>query len=172
MTMLPDDVDNQADTTALLGELLASKSGAASDNRQQALMQMMSLMQQPEPHEPRPDRDHQRRRRRAAKIRRHIEELEAEVDELRHRNDALAAALGACHVCWGEHDGCATCSGRGQPGWFRPDVATSRQIIGPAIERLRFEQRRARPLTKPPSPREAAAPQTTNQPSDIGKDTP
>ncbi|NJL86215.1 MAG: hypothetical protein HC886_09895 [Leptolyngbyaceae cyanobacterium SM1_1_3] len=31
-----------------------------------------------------------------------LEDLDSELEDLRDRNDALAQALGACHLCWGE----------------------------------------------------------------------
>lgn len=61
----------------------------------------------------------------------------AELHELRHRNDVLADALGACRNCWGEHEECPVCDGRGRPGWRRPDPTGFRVVVDPAIRRLR-----------------------------------
>ena len=53
---------------------------------------------------------------------RHTQELEdtvnrvyAELEALRVRNDALAAALGACYLCFGDDVLCKECGGRGVP---------------------------------------------------------
>jgi len=42
--------------------------------------------------------------------------------ELSDRNAVLAAALGACHNCWGTHADCPVCGGAGVPGWVLPDA--------------------------------------------------
>jgi hypothetical protein len=44
----------------------------------------------------------------------------------------LAAALGACGMCWGEDDHCPTCRGRGRPGMVRPDLEIRARLLGPA----------------------------------------
>ena len=43
----------------------------------------------------------------------------------------LAAALGACGLCWGEDDGCASCRGRGHPGAMRPDPVLRSRLFPP-----------------------------------------
>lgn len=43
----------------------------------------------------------------------------------------LAAALGACGLCWGEDDMCPSCRGRGRPGMVRPDPALRERLLGP-----------------------------------------
>jgi hypothetical protein len=62
--------------------------------------------------------------------------VEAEVQALRARNDVLAAALGACHLCWGEDFGCGSCRGRGSPGARRPEPVSFRRYVTPALRRL------------------------------------
>ncbi|MFV0645740.1 MAG: hypothetical protein ACK5NN_14820 [Sphingomonadaceae bacterium] len=42
----------------------------------------------------------------------------------------LAAALGACGLCWGEDDQCPACRGQGQPGMIRPDMELRSRIFG------------------------------------------
>ncbi|MEN2786467.1 hypothetical protein ACFOKI_05630 [Sphingomonas qilianensis] len=43
----------------------------------------------------------------------------------------LAAALGACGLCWGEDDRCPSCRGRGRPGMVRPDPELRATLLGP-----------------------------------------
>ena len=62
--------------------------------------------------------------------------VEAEAEALRERNDILAAAVGACHLCWGEDAGCRGCHGRGSPGARRPERVAFRRYITPALRRL------------------------------------
>lgn len=64
----------------------------------------------------------------------------AELEDLRERNDALAAALGACYLCWGEDFDCEECQGQGQPGAFKPDKGLFRQYVAPAIQTLKAAQ--------------------------------
>jgi hypothetical protein len=44
----------------------------------------------------------------------------------------LAAALGACGLCWGEDGSCPSCRGRGRPGMVRPDLELRARLFGPA----------------------------------------
>jgi len=58
----------------------------------------------------------------------------AEAEELallRRRNDTLAAATGACHLCWGDDLLCPLCVGRGGPGWQPPDPWAHQRYIAP-----------------------------------------
>jgi hypothetical protein len=43
----------------------------------------------------------------------------------------LAAALGACGICWGEDEFCPSCRGRGRPGMVRPDPELRARLLGP-----------------------------------------
>jgi hypothetical protein len=43
----------------------------------------------------------------------------------------LAAALGACGLCWGEDEHCPSCRGRGRPGMVRPDIELRTRLLGP-----------------------------------------
>ncbi len=63
--------------------------------------------------------------------------LYAEIETLRVRNDTLAAALGACYLCFGEDPACPECHGNGEPGSLIPDAAAFRQYIVPALRRAR-----------------------------------
>lgn len=60
-----------------------------------------------------------------------------EVEELRERNDSLAAALGACYLCWGQDPSCPRCHGGGSPGALRPDRMLFARWIAPALRRWR-----------------------------------
>lgn len=60
----------------------------------------------------------------------------AELEALRQRNDALAAALGACHLCFGEDAWCPHCGGRGLPGSRRPDAVSFKRYLRPLLLRL------------------------------------
>ncbi|WP_380785938.1 hypothetical protein [Sphingomonas sp. R86521] len=42
----------------------------------------------------------------------------------------LAAALGACGLCWGDDDLCPGCRGRGGVGMVRPDPVARAALIG------------------------------------------
>jgi len=47
--------------------------------------------------------------------------LRAELEAAHARLADLAAAFGACGLCWGDDPSCAGCRGRGRPGRFHPD---------------------------------------------------
>ena len=46
------------------------------------------------------------------------------------RLSELAAALGACGLCWGDDPACRGCHGRGRPGMVRPDPEMRAQLFG------------------------------------------
>lgn len=56
--------------------------------------------------------------------------------------DALAAALGACDMCWGVDNQCSRCGGDGDAGWRRPDPDEFAHYIAPLF-RARPELLRA-----------------------------
>jgi hypothetical protein len=70
-----------------------------------------------------------------------LERLYAEVEELRIRNRAAAAALGACPRCWGEESGCPVCRGRGRPGGRTPDPVLYHELVEPAVRRRARQER-------------------------------
>jgi hypothetical protein len=49
----------------------------------------------------------------------------------RARLGELAAALGACGLCWGEETTGPSCRGRGRPGMVRPDIELRTRLLGP-----------------------------------------
>ena len=72
-----------------------------------------------------------------------VDAMHAELETLRARSAALAAAIGACHVCFGDDLRCGTCGGLGAPGWRRPEPAAFRKYVLPAFARVRaIENRR------------------------------
>ena len=91
-------------------------------------------------------REEERTRARAAErakalrhLRNTIDTLYAELEDLRARNDMLAAALGACHLCWGEDGRCPECGGQGHPGFFSLDRPLFGQLVVPAVHRYKQE---------------------------------
>ncbi len=70
------------------------------------------------------------------RLRQVMEQIYKELEVLRERNDTLAAALGACYLCWGEDLGCPVCSGTGRPGSSMPDRSLLVQLVMPAVQRL------------------------------------
>ncbi len=58
---------------------------------------------------------------RAARLQRATRRLAGELETAQALLSDLAAAFGACGLCWGEDDGCPSCRGRGRPGRFAPD---------------------------------------------------
>lgn len=64
-----------------------------------------------------------------------VQEMAAELEQLRERSDTLAAALGACYLCWGADESCTYCYGKGRPGAALPDARLFHQLIVPAVRR-------------------------------------
>lgn len=69
-------------------------------------------------------------------LRQKVDSMFRELAELRNRNDALAMALGACHLCWGDDPECEMCHGRGRTGSTIPDKKLFTEFAGPAAHRL------------------------------------
>jgi hypothetical protein len=69
-----------------------------------------------------------------------LRQIEAEAKALRARNDELAAALGACFLCFGSDPYCSECGGRGAPGARPPERAAWREYVLPALKRVRTLQ--------------------------------
>lgn len=66
-----------------------------------------------------------------------IKTLTLELRDLQERNDSLAAALGACYLCWGENPTCSHCRGRGRPGYVTPDKELFIEWVAPAVRTLK-----------------------------------
>ena len=71
------------------------------------------------------------------RLQQRVEGLTRAVQELDARSDSLAAALGACYLCWGEDSDCEICAGAGRPGYQAPDREMFKQWVAPALHRLR-----------------------------------
>lgn len=80
-----------------------------------------------------------------AELREQVENMFAELKALRDRNDVLAAALGACCLCWGEDAHCRICRGRGSPGFSVPDETFFAEFVLPAIHTLRAQKAKGKP---------------------------
>jgi hypothetical protein len=65
-----------------------------------------------------------------------IRALEAELAGLRQVNDTVAAALGACPICWGGDPQCEACSGRGRAGFVLPASDLFQKLVAPAVRRV------------------------------------
>jgi hypothetical protein len=77
---------------------------------------------------------------RAAKLQRINRRLAADLDAAQGLLSDLAAAFGACGLCWGEDPGCPSCRGRGKPGRFAADAelaqrfgATPSEAVAPRV---------------------------------------
>jgi hypothetical protein len=68
---------------------------------------------------------------------RRLRHLKRELADLREVNDTVAAALGACRVCWGGDEECHECEGDGRPGSRRPDPVMFDRLVVPAVRRAR-----------------------------------
>ena len=75
------------------------------------------------------------RARRIRELRALVKTMHGELQILRVRNDTLAAALGACHICFGSDPSCEECEGRGIPGSLDPDPDAYREFVAPAVRR-------------------------------------
>jgi len=72
------------------------------------------------------------------------ETMRIELGVLRERNDLLAAALGACCLCWGQDLGCRSCRGRGGPGFSIPDESLFEEYVLPAVQTFRAQRAKFR----------------------------
>lgn len=79
-------------------------------------------------------------------LRLRTEALCAEMKLLRERNDLLAAALGACCLCWGHDLSCRSCRGRGGPGFCIPDQELFEEYVVPAIHTFRAQKAKVQSL--------------------------
>jgi hypothetical protein len=70
----------------------------------------------------------------AAKLQRAVDQLTTELDTAHDMLADLAAALGACGLCWGQDARCRSCRGRGKPGMFSPDVALQARFFAEPIQ--------------------------------------
>lgn len=114
---------------------------AASDPRMAMLMQMMQAQRGPAVEDPDvPDE----RDELIAELSERLDAAEARLTKMTRiarqlhetsraamlRMSELAAALGACGLCWGEDSTCLGCRGRGRPGMIRPDPEMRAHLFG------------------------------------------
>lgn len=59
-----------------------------------------------------------------------------ELRDLRQVNDTVAAALGACRLCWGGDRRCLECLGEGTAGFAPPDLTLFERLVVPAVRRV------------------------------------
>jgi hypothetical protein len=102
---------------------------AASNPMMAMMMQMMSSRRAEE------NRGPEDKRARIERVRRHLSELRSALSTAHDLLDDVAAALGACSVCWGGTDDCDNCRGRGVPGWRMPDDELFTELVAPAVKR-------------------------------------
>jgi len=91
------------------------------------------------------ERELEERERALQALRETVEKAYAELEALRARNDALAAALGACYLCFGTDPQCEVCRGRGRPGSRPPEPVAYRRYVLPAMQRVRAIQAGGQP---------------------------
>jgi len=72
-----------------------------------------------------------------------LEVARAEVKLLRERCDTVAAALGACGLCWGQDQSCRACRGHGAPGHCIPDEELFCELVVPAVRLIHASRKRS-----------------------------
>jgi len=92
-----------------------------------------------------------------------VEAAHSEAGLLRERCDALAAALGACALCWGHDPACRACRGHGLPGHSLPDEELFVEHVLPAVRLMRANRQRSQSVAAlapviPGGPRTEATP--------------
>lgn len=125
-----------AESATGISELVNQMIG--SDPRQQLIQQYLS-QRQAIPHESHtsPQRVEKGDSQTVQRLRTETKTLTLELRDLRERNDSLAAALGACYLCWGEDSTCSHCRGRGRPGYVTPDKELFIEWVAPAVRTLK-----------------------------------
>lgn len=100
------------------------------------------------------------RARNMRKLEETVNKVYAELEAMRVRNDAVAAALGACHLCFGDDPLCEECEGLGLPGSLAPEPVAFRKYVLPAFRhakavettRVGFAPRREHVPARPANP--------------------
>lgn len=78
-----------------------------------------------------------------------VRALQREAEVAGHFHTELAAALGACPVCWGTNRSCPSCRGRGGSGAYAADPPLYAHYVLPAVRR---QGGPARPVAVVPAP--------------------
>ena len=137
--------------------LLSQISANAPDNPSVGML--TSMLQRRDPPAPEVDEEAQAEAAmRLEELTEMVNNLYAEVETLRSRSVELAAALGACYVCFGTDLLCARCGGRGRPGSRPPKPEAYRAYVVPAVMRVRRLTETQRREDPPPAPRPGPAP--------------
>jgi hypothetical protein len=131
--LLLSKLDTSDPTTAMLAQMIASQSANQSEKSESTI-----------------DIDEDETQARKLKqltatcrqLRQGYETLQTEMEDFRLRNDTLAAALGACYLCWGENTACENCDGQGTVGFFSIDVPAFSEFIAPALRAFKNQTRR------------------------------
>lgn len=163
-----------------LAQLQSRLDALATDNP--AMAAMLQMLQRPAPAppsaappaEPDPDRLSLGPQERAdlQELLVQSSAMEQELGTLRARNDALAAALGACYLCFGEHENCLACRGQGNPGSWRSDPDAFRRYVAPVLRRVHRETLAGVPRNPSPSPAPAGAPSQSSPDYQKGRPVP
>jgi hypothetical protein len=119
-------------TLGLVARYLTARQAAASEEATEAGSEMEHE------YEEHADED-QRLAQMIQRLEQQVSKLCAEREHLRAHNDACAAALGACYLCWGEDTHCPVCHGAGRPGYALPDRQLLSQLVAPAWRRLQAQ---------------------------------
>jgi hypothetical protein len=101
--------------------------------REEQLQRELEAQEQDEVQDSAEDERQEQRRRRTEALRRHLDDLTAELEGLRSLLDEVGAALGACPACFGTAADCRWCRGRGRPGFMPPDPAGFERLVLPAV---------------------------------------
>jgi hypothetical protein len=72
-----------------------------------------------------------------------LEAAHTDINLLRERCDTIAAALGACALCWGHDPACRACRGHGLPGRSLPDEDLFFEYVMPAVRLVRASRQRS-----------------------------
>jgi hypothetical protein len=137
--------------------LLSQISANAPDNPSVGML--TSLLQRRDPPAPEVDEEAQAEVAvRLEELTEMVDNLYAEVETLRARSVELAAALGACYVCFGTDLLCPRCGGRGRPGSRPPKPEAYRAYVVPAVMRVRRLTEAQRRDDPPSPPRPGPAP--------------
>ena len=83
-----------------------------------------------------------KKKRSFSHLRKIVNNMYMELEYLREKNDTLAAALGACYLCWGEDPECPECNGKGQPGYFVPEGNLFTVFVTPALRKFQQQKQR------------------------------
>ena len=108
---------------------------------------------------------------RLADVEQQLRATSLELGSTRERLDMLAAALGACALCWGQEPCCRACRGRGQPGFALPDEPLFEELVLPAVQLLRahrIKQGRIAPMVSVKNPQVDADPVPANSSHERG----